>query len=173
MLLLWIAFLLSSLLWAQEEKDFLLTMKADTLYGKIKLDGRSNTIVFQYKGDKIPFHASTFEHFGIYQKGKYRTYKTIQNSVKEEIIVEVLTEGTLNLYRYDTTGDKRYGKGDNFRYFICEGDKIKMRVTPKSYKTILKLCIKTQPYLLAQQIVYEDVPRIIEEYNDLTSLNSK
>lgn len=169
MLLLSIAFSLSSLLWAQENKDFFLTMQGDTLYGKIKLDGRSNTIVFQYQGDKVEFHASTIEYFGIYKKGKYRTYKTIQNDKQKEVFVEVLTEGTLNLYRYDTSGDDRYEKEDSFRYFICEEDMVTMRVTPKSYKSILKLCCKNQPQLLAQRIEYQDVPKIIEAYNDLVT----
>jgi len=168
MLLLWIGILLSSLLFAQEEKDFFLTMQGDTLYGKIKLDRRSNTIAFQYQGDKITFHASTIESFGIYKKGKYRTYKTIQNNNKKEVFVEVLTEGALNLYRYNTSGDERYQKEDSFRYFICEEDTVVMRVTPKSYKVILKRCCKDQPQLLTQRIDYQDVPRIIKAYNDLT-----
>ncbi len=168
-----IAFLISSMLWAQKEDDFFLTMRGDTLYGKIRLDSKSNTIIFWYQGDKLTFHASTIESFGIYKKGKYRTFKTIQNDEKKEVFVEVLTEGTLNLYRYDTTGDKRYNKEDNFRYFICEDDTVIMRVTPRSYKRVLKICLKDKPHLLARRIEYQDIPKIVEAYNDLTYLTGQ
>ena len=166
-------FFLPLLLIAQKNQDFILTMQKDTLYGKIKLNLKTNVITFDYQGNRVSFEAKTIDNFGIFRKGQTHVYKTITNDWKEEVFVEVLAEGTLNLYRYDTSGNKHYEEDAfDYRYYLSESNEGYIRVTPRSYKNVLKKIVKNQPYLLAQKIGYEDVPRIVGEYNKLVRLTS-
>ncbi len=166
--LLGIFLFLSVALTAQEGKDFILTMHKDTLYGKIKLDLKTNILTFEYQGDKVSFKARTIDQFGIFRKGQTHVYKTITNDWNEEIFVEVLVEGTLNLYRYFTSGNALYKKDAvGYRYYLNKANEGYIRVTPRSYKNILQKMVKNKTYLLAQ---FEDVPMIIQAYNNFVSL---
>ncbi len=166
--LLGIFLFLSVALTAQEGKDFILTMHKDTLYGKIKLDLKTNILTFEYQGDKVSFKARTIDQFGIFRKGQTHVYKTITNDWNEEIFVEVLVEGTLNLYRYFTSGNALYEKDAvGYRYYLNKENEGYIRVTPRSYKNILQKMVKNKTYLLAQ---FEDVPMIIQAYNNFVSL---
>lgn len=167
LLLLGICFLSISMWGQTKNKDFIITMNKDTLYGKIKFDPKANIVYFHYQGDKILFNAATIDNFGINRKGVTHVYKSITNDWKEEVFVEVLSEGKINLYRYDTSGNDLY-KDDAFkyRYYISSQQKnYLVRVTPRSYKSILKMRLENQPDLLLQNITYEDVPAIIAAYN--------
>ena len=169
-LLLGIFFFLSFALPAQEGKDFILTLRKDTLYGKIKLNLKANMLTFDYRGNKVSFQAKTIEEFGIFRKGQTHVFKTITNNRDEEIFVEVLAEGTLNLYRYFTSGNSLYEEDTvGYRYYLNKLNEGYIRVSPRSYKNILKKMVKNQPYLLAQ---FEDVPRIIQAYNNLIQLTT-
>ena len=95
---------LSVSLLAQNGVDYIVTLAKDTVYGKVRFNPSTNVIVFSYHGDKMNFHASTIEHFGIFRKGKLHIYTSIVNDWKETVFVEVLTEGKLNVYLYDTSG---------------------------------------------------------------------
>lgn len=163
--LIGIVLLLPMFLLAQKGKDFILTMNQDTLYGKIKFNQKSDIISFQYKGEKVEFHASTINYFGVHRKGTTRIYKTLINNWKEYIFVEVLSEGRLNLYYYDTAGNHRYTSADPYRYYIGNNDIYPIRMSPRAYKNLMKMMVKDSPDLLAQMGTYEDVPRIIKKYN--------
>lgn len=167
LLLLGICFLSISLWGQKKNNDFIITMNKDTLYGKVKFNPKTNVVYFYYQGDKVVFNAATIENFGINRRGITRIFKAITNDWKDEVFVEILSEGKINLYRYDTSGNDLY-KGDAFyyRYYISNPQKSHLlRVTPRSYKTILKMRIENQPSLLAQQIDYEQFPDIIAAYN--------
>ena len=150
---------------AQKGKDFILTMNKDTLYGKVKFSGKSDIINFNYKGEKVDFHASTIDYFGVHRKGQTHIYKTLINNWKEYIFVEVLSEGRLNLYYYDTAGNHRYTSADPYRYYIGNEEIYPIRMSPRAYKNMMKMMVKDQPDLLTQMGDYEDVPRIIRKYN--------
>ncbi len=163
--LFWILIILPLSVYGQKGKDFILTMKQDTLYGKVKFNNKLDGITFRYKGEKIEFHASTITYFGVKNKGITRVYKTLINNWEEYIFVEVIDEGKLNLYYYDTAGNDRYTSADPFRYYIGDSDIYPIRMSPRSYKSMMKMMFKGQPNLLAELSDYEDVPRIIKEYN--------
>jgi len=154
-------------LFAQQGRDYILTMNQDTLYGKIRFNQKSDIISFQYKGEKVDFHASTINYFGVTRKGITRIYKTLINNWEEYIFVEVLTEGKLNLYYYDTAGNHRYTSADPFRYYIGNSDIYPIRMSPRAYKNMMKMMVTDQPDLLAQMGDYDDVPRIIKKYNKI------
>lgn len=162
---IFLLFFLPLSLFSQRGKDFILTMNKDTLYGKVKINVKSDILTFQYKGEKVEFHASTIDYFGIHRKGKTRIYKTLINNWEEYIFVEVLTEGRLNLYYYDTAGNHRYTSADPFRYYIGNESIYPIRMSPRAYKNMMEMMVKDQPDLLAQMGDYEDVPRIIRKYN--------
>jgi len=170
-LLLLSLFFLSISLQSQNDKDFLLTLQKDTLFGKIKFDTKTNVLIFYYQKQKVVFDAATINHFGIHRKGVTRIYKSITNDWKDEVSVEVLTEGKLNLYRYNTLDNKHYEPGSDcgYRYYLGETNKDLIRLSPTSYKKILKMVIKEFPSLLLQRILFKDVPRIIQTYNQLES----
>jgi len=172
LLLLWGVLFLSLPLWAQKGKDFLLTMKEDTLYGKIKIQNRFNSIAFHYQGERVGFHATTIKKFGIHQKGKTRLFKTIDDDRKKRVIVEILIQGKLNLYRYNTIGDEDFTRLEHFRYFLGKKDTELVNITPISYKNALQFFMQDQPNLLAQKIAYGDIPKIIEQYNELTTFTA-
>lgn len=154
---------------AQSGKDFILSLNQDTLFGKITFSLKAETISFKHKGKKTNFHISTLTYFGVNRNGKNLVYKTLINHWKEYIFVQVLSEGKLDLYHYDTKYNERYTRSDPYRYYIGNTDIYPIRMSPRSYRHILERMITDQSSLLAQQYNYEDVPKIIKQYN--TSLD--
>jgi len=165
--LFWILVILPLSLCGQKGKDFILTISQDTLYGKIKFNQKPGIITFRYKGKKVAFHASTINYFGVNRDGITRVYKPLVNNWKKDIFVEVLSEGNVNLYYYDTAGNDLYTSADPFRYYIGNSDIYPIRMSPRSYRFLMKMMVTGQPDLLAQLSGYEDVPRIIKRYNQL------
>jgi len=163
-----ILLLLPLCLCAQKDNGFILTMKQDTLYGKVRINNKLDGISFQYEGKKVELHASSITYFGVKKKGTTRIYKTLINNWEEYIFVEVLTEGKFNLYHYDTAGNDRYTRSDPYRYYIGSSNIYPIRMSPRSYRSMMKMMVRIveeEPELLGQLADYEDVPRIIRKYN--------
>ena len=163
-----ISLLFPLFLFAQQGKGFILTMKQDTLYGKVRINNKLDGISFQYEGKKVELHASTITYFGLKKNGTTRIYKTLINNWEEYIFVEVLAEGKLNLYHYDTAGNDRYTRSDPYRYYIGSSNIYPIRMSPRSYRSLMKMMVRIveeEPELLGQLADYEDVPRIIRKYN--------
>ncbi len=165
--LFWILLILPLFLYSQNDKDFILTLSQDTLYGKVQFSPLEENISFRHKGKKTNFHVSTLTYFGINRNGKTKVYKILTNHWKEYIYVEVLTEGKLNLYYYDTKYNERYKNSDPYRYYIGNAEINPIRVTPRSYRYILEKIFIDRSSLLTQLSNYADVPRIIKQYNQL------
>ena len=146
-------------------------MSQDTLYGKIRFSPKAESIAFLHKGKKTIFHVSTLTYFGINRNGKTQVYKILVNHWKEYIFVEVLTEGKLDLYYYDTKYNERYTSSDPYRYYIGTEEINPIRMSPRSYRYILERMFNDRSGLLAQLADYEDVPRIVKEYNTLLGMN--
>jgi len=164
-ILIGVLLFLSVSLFAQKGVDYIVTLTKDTVYGKVRFNPYTNVINFSYHGDKMNFHASTIEHFGIIRKGKLHTYTSIVNDWKETVFVEVLTKGKLHVYLYDTSGNDHYSRKDPYRYYVGKSKSTLLRVSPRSYRNALGLLISDHPRLLAQAKQYEDVPKIIQSYN--------
>ena len=98
--------------------------------------------------------------------GATRVFKTILNDWKDEVFVEVLTHGKINLYRYYTSGNDFYKEDAfNYRYYIQQEGKL-LRGSPRSYKSILRQIFKPKSNSWVHAIAYEDVPQFIALYND-------
>jgi len=157
--------LLSISMSAQQGEDFILTLNQDTLYGKVKFSRNDKSVIFYHKKGKIKFQAATIGYFGLHEKNKMKVYKVARMYPREDVFVEVITEGEINLYYYDTRESKHYINGDLYRYFISNSELEPIKMSPRSYKSILKYFLKEQPDLLEELQDYEDVPRIIKKYN--------
>ena len=165
-----VCFLLSISMFAQKGKDFILTMNQDTLYGKIKFSRKDKSVTFYHKKGKTKFRASTIGYFGLHERNKIKVYKIVRMFPREDVFVEVITEGKINLYYYDTRESKHYINGDKYRYFVSNSELEPIKISPRSYKNILKVFLKEQAALLDEVQDYEDVPRIIKKYNLSTSI---
>jgi len=162
-------FFLPLTIFAQEGKDFILTMSGDTLYGEIKFSRSSKQVTFYRYGikkRKTKFQASTISYFGLSDKKDYqKVYTVVKMHPLEEVFVEVLTKGKINLFYYDTSESKHYINGDRYRYFVSTSELRPIKISPRSYKQILKTLMKEHPELVKQLKNYEDVPRIVRKYN--------
>ncbi len=165
--LFWTLLLLPLFLYSQNDKDFILTLNQDTLYGKVSFNPKAKLVSFRHKGKKTFFHVSTLTYFGINRNGNTQVYKILVNHWKEYIYVEVLSEGKLDLYYYDTKYNERYTRADPYRYYIGNDTMHPIRMSPRSYKYILKYMLTDESELLAQLSDYEDVPRIVRQYNQM------
>ena len=67
---------------AQKNKDFILTLHKDTVFGQIKINPEEEHITFTHQRKRIYFHPKTLKAFGIYKKATkaYRVYKSITNA---------------------------------------------------------------------------------------------
>lgn len=153
--------------YSQNDKDFILTLSLDTLYGKIRFSPKAESISFHHKGKKTIFHVSTLSYFGVNRNGKTQVYKILVNHWKEYIFVKVLAEGKLDLYYYDTKYNERYTRSDPYRYYIGNEQINPIRMSPRSYRHILERMLTDRAGLMAQLSDYEDVPRIVRQYNQL------
>lgn len=157
--------LLSISMSAQQGADFILTLNQDTLYGKIKFSRNDKSVTFRHNKKKTKFKATTINYFGLQDQNEMKVYTVATLYPREDVFVEVITEGEVNLYYYDTRQSKHYIDGDEYRYFVGNSELEPIKISPRSYKGILKYFLKEQPALLNELQDYEDVPRIIKKYN--------
>lgn len=162
---------LSSIIFAQKNKDFILTLHKDTIFGKIKFVPDSPHITFTHKRKRLYFHPKTLEAFGIFSKksNNYRIYKSISSNRGSSMFVEVIDEGPVKLYKYvkkDGLANSNYIR--EF-YFIGRDDEKLLTMTPDSYERTMKVLVKDHPKLLdkMEAVSYKEVPNIIASYNQL------
>lgn len=155
---------------AQKNKDFILTLSKDTIFGKVSISPESAHITFQHKRKKLYFHAKTLNAFGIYnKKDGYKYYKSIKNGLGNSIFVEILDEGPfIKLYKYA----KREKIENNYHtrnlYYIGRSDKKLSTITPASYEHAMRVLVKDHPDLLTEieRISYKEVPNIVASLNE-------
>ncbi|MEM6320783.1 MAG: hypothetical protein AAF960_24165 [Bacteroidota bacterium] len=153
---------------AQEGQDYILTLRKDTIFGKIKFNTRESHITFMHKRKRIHFHPKTLPAFGIYDKKKgYRCYKAITNAVGKSMFVEVLNEGKVKLYKYKILADFQHGTHQRDYYFIGRSDNKLVTLTPRSYSVAMRALIKDYPELIPEleRTSYQQVPNLVASIN--------
>ena len=114
-LLGWVFWGLFQLGYAQEKKDYLLTLQQDTLYGKILTESYGSApITFIYGKNKMIYQPSSIQFFGIYRDKNYRHFKSLTSEGGKSIFVQIMVNGPIKLYKYSeehihiNTTQKRY-----------------------------------------------------------------
>lgn len=160
-----------SICYAQKNKDFILTLHKDTIFGQIKINGKNDQISFTHQRKRLYFHPKTLQAFGIYQKEEkeYRMFKSITNANGKNMFVEVLNEGKVNLYKYKKNDIIAQARYYNELYYIGRTDQNLVTMTPDSYERTIKVLVQNHPKLLTQikHITYKEIPQIIAAYNQL------
>ena len=156
---------------AQKNKDFILTLHKDTIFGQVKINPKNDHIAFTHQRKRVYFHPKTLQAFGIYNKVEkdYRLFKSITNALGKSMFVEVLNEGRVKLYKYQKDEIIAEAKYHKEFYYIGRTDKNLVTMTPDSFERTMKGIVKDHPKLLTQieQLSYKEVPQIIASYNRL------
>ena len=153
---------------AQNEKDFILTLNRDTIFGKVSIQHETDFITFKHKRKKVYFHPKTLQAFGIYhRKQGYQIYKSIKNAKGEHLFAETITQGEVQLYRYTECVVKNYGRAYKTVYYIGYSDDKLVSVTPRTYEATMRVLVKDRPNLehLAANLSYDEVPMLVASYN--------
>lgn len=170
-LLFVLCFGICSINFAQKNKDFILTLHKDTLFGRVKINLENQHIAFTHQRKRVYFHPKTLQAFGIYQKKEktYQVYKSITNARGQSMFVEVLNEGKVKLYKYEKRERIAATKYHKELYYVGRTDKKLVTMTPDSYERTMKVLVKDYPSLLTQidHISYNEVPQIIASYNEI------
>lgn len=154
----------------QTKKDYILTLKQDTLFGKIDVELGREPISFRYKKLQLIYHPSTIQSFGIFRQEQYHRFKTLKNATGDtSFFVEIMVEGKNNLYKFD---DKYVFENRTLRYlYIMENEANELfPISSSSYQRILGAILKDYPDLLLmlKQITFAQVPQLIKQYNEGT-----
>lgn len=156
---------------AQKNKDFILTLHKDTVFGQVKINPDNDHITFTHQRKRIYFHPKTLQAFGIYKKEEnvYQVFKAITNARGQSMFVEVLNEGKVKLYKYQKNEIIAQAKYHKELYYIGHSDEKLVTMTPDSYEKTMKVLVKDYPSLLTKidQISYREVPQVIASYNRL------
>lgn len=162
---------MSAICAAQKNKDFILTLHKDTIFGQVKINLKNDHIAFTHQRKRVYFHPKTLQAFGIYNKTEkdYRLFKSITNALGKSMFVEILNEGKVKLYKYQKDEIIAEAKYHKEFYYIGRTDKNLVTMTPDSYERTMKGIVKDHPKLLTQiaHISYKEVPQIIASYNQL------
>jgi len=153
---------------AQTNKDYILTLQQDTLFGKIRVELGREPISFKYKKLNLDYHPSTIQSFGIFREKEYRRFKTLKSpSGKAAFFVEIIVEGKNNLYKFD---DKYISNPKQLRYIYFienEADELSP-ISSSTYQRKLGRMLKDYPHLLSilEQSTFAQVPQLIQQYNE-------
>lgn len=157
-----------TLSFAQKDQDYILTLRKDTVFGKIKLNSEESHITFTHHRKRVYFHPKTLQAFGIKNKeGDYKVYKSITNLRGKSMFVEVLDEGPVKLYKYKKSEEIAQVKHRKDFYYIGRSDQRLATLTPDTYTRTMKVLLKDHPILLAKadKISYQQVPELVASYN--------
>ncbi len=152
---------------AQKDKDYILTLQKDTLFGKIiEREGRE-PITFTHGNSKVNYHPSTIQSFGIYRNDRYQKYKSIKSDGGRTFFVEVLLQGKINLYKFTEENVLKEGRVLRYVYMMDIPDNELIIFSSSTYQRILGAFFKEYPSLVTQlsNYSYHEVPRLIEQYN--------
>lgn len=155
---------------AQNKKDFILTLSKDTIFGNIILNATAAHITFKHKRKKVYFHPKTLKAFGIYdKKSGYKYYKSITNARGTSMFVEVLSEGSFKLYKYQKTEIIADAKFTKNLYYMGRTEKRLSTITPDSYSNAIKALIKNYPTLTtsAEKTSFQEFPNLVASLNAL------
>lgn len=169
-LLLTLISCICTFVFAQKNKDFILTLNQDTVFGNVTLNTSAAHITFKHNRKRVYFHPKTLKAFGIYdKKDGYKHYKSITNARGTSMFVEVLSEGSFKLYKYQKTeiiADAKYTKN---LYYIGRTEERLSTITPDSYENAIRALVKNYPTLSieAKNSSYQEFPNLIASINEL------
>lgn len=169
-LLIWIFCSLSFIGYTQQEADYLLTLKQDTLYGKILSQSTGLApITFVYGGHKMNYHPISIQFFGIFRNNIYQHFKTLRSKKGQAFFVQIIANNGIKLYKYKE--EHIYPNSTLRRYVYLMGptdDQLTI-LSSSNYQRILNKFLKEEPALLAQleNTSFKEVPQLIEQYNKL------
>lgn len=156
---------------AQKNKDFILTLNKDTIFGKVVINPSVDHITFTLKRKRIYFHPKTLKAFGVYDKKKgYKYYKSITNARGTSLFVEILEEGpSFKLYKYMKKERVANGHYTKNLFYIGRNDEKLTTITPDSYENAMKVLVRDHPNLLTkvERLSYQEVPTIVASLNEL------
>ncbi len=163
---------LHSFAFSQTNKDYILTLQQDTLFGRIQVELGREPISFKYKKMNLDYHPSTIQSFGIFREKQYHRFKSMKSpSGKASFFVEIMVEGKNNLYKFD---DKYVFDNKKLRYlYFMESEAHGFfPISSSTYQRILGRVFKDYPNLLSmlEQSTFAQVPQIIKQYNEGTQL---
>jgi len=156
--------------YAQQKGDYLLTLKQDTLYGKIVTNSNGLApITFVYGGHKMNYHPPSIQFFGVFRNKRYQHFKTLKSKNGQAFFVQIMVNNGIKLYKY--TEEHIYFNSILERYVYLMGptDDELMTLSSSNYQRILGDFLKEKPFLLAQleNTSFEKVPQLLEQYNGL------
>ena len=155
---------------AQRGEDYILTLQQDTLFGKIEMEQGQDPITFSHNKKKINYHPSTIQYFGIFENKQYQRFKSLTSLGGKSIFVKILVEGKIKVYKY--TEEHVYPNSTLNRYVYLMGysDDALVTVSSSAYQRMVGYFLKEHPNLLLELANYsfDEVPQIIEQYNERT-----
>ena len=167
--LLFLALFLLARLQAQKQQDYIISMKRDTFYGKIKLFSYSNKIVFKNKETKAIFYPEMVLSFGIYKKEQqeYVLFKPIRTYGQQKVFLKVLSEGSLKLYEHVKHEVSRTGVSVNTYYYLGRTKESLQLLVPDYYEPVLGYFFKDNITLTKQlsQTTFYDIPELVSQFN--------
>ena len=167
--LLIICFLVGFLVqnFAQVNKDFILTLNQDTLYGEITIYRDKSPIIFKYHKKKMRYHPNTLQAFGILENDEYHQFKSLKSQNGIAVFAQLMTEGPLYLYKYREQHVYSSHTLERYVYFLGESDKNLTTLSSSSYKRILGQLFNKYPNFLAKLNAssFSEVPKIISFLN--------
>lgn len=156
---------------AQENRDYILTLQKDTIFGKIVEREGKEPITFIHNKLKVYYHPSTIQSFGVFRENRYQRYKSLRSKEGQTFFVEILGQGKVNLYKYTELNIIKKAQVKRYVYMIDTHDHELIIFSSSTYQRILGTFLKEYPSLVAQlaNCSYHEVPILIEQYNSSTS----
>lgn len=169
-LLIWIFCSLSFIGYTQQKQDYLLTLKQDTLYGKILSQSHGLApITFIYESQKMNYHPTSIQFFGLFRNNIYQHFKTLRSEKGQAFFVQIIENNGIKLYKYKE--EHIYPNSTLVRYVYLMGptDDQLTTLSSSNYQRILNDFLKEEPALLAQleNTSFQEVPELIKQYNEL------
>jgi len=169
-ILSWIFCCLSLMGYAQSKQDYLLTLNQDTLYGKILTEQAGLApIIFIYKRQKMNYHPSSIQFFGLFREQVYQHFKTLKSEKGRAFFVQIMATGNIKLYKYSEEHIFAYATLRRYVYLMGTTDDNLTSISSSSYQRILGNFLEDTPSLLAQlaNTTFDEVPQLIKQYNAL------
>ncbi len=155
---------------SQKTKDYLLTLKKDTLFGKILTEKRGLApIVFVYGKQKMNYYPSSIQFYGIFRDKTYQHFKTLKSKEGKAFFVQIIANGNIQLYKYLEKHIYTHSTLRRYVYLMGRSDEQLMTISSSNYQRILGDFLKEQPSLLSKltTVSFAEVPQLIHQYNQL------
>jgi hypothetical protein len=95
------------------QQGYVVSNNGDTIYGLIDYrDSRSNSFICRFradqKADEVLYTPADINSYRLLPNGKYFVSRQIEEPVKEQVFLEFMLKGPLNLYHYKNMEGSRY-----------------------------------------------------------------